>query len=112
MEKTVTPCADLGMTNLVITLVMLMVTKFAWMGGKKIPTILKEIIAPKLYAALDALMKMGIAIYLASANVVMVGKVLFVPIASDIQDASMELAMNLGNVIVKKVGVAFFATKI
>ena len=48
MEKTVTPCADLGMTNLVITLVMLMVTKFAWMGGKKIPTILKEIIAPKV----------------------------------------------------------------
>ena len=42
----------------------------------------------------------------------MVGKVLFALIASDTQGASMEPVMNPGNVTAKKVGVAFFATKI
>ena len=42
----------------------------------------------------------------------MVGKVLLVLIASDTQDANMELVMNPGNVTAKKVGVVFFATKI
>lgn len=112
MAKTVTPCADLGMTSLVITLVMLMVTKSAWMGGKKILTTLKEITVLKLYAVLDVIMNMDIATDLNSANVAMVGKVPPVLIASDTLDANMVLAMSPGNVTVKKAGVAFFATKI
>ena len=42
----------------------------------------------------------------------MVGKVLLVLIASDTQDANMELVMNPGNVTAKKAGVAFSATRI
>ena len=48
MEKIATPCADLGMTNLVIILVMLMGTKSALMGGKKILKTQKETTVPKV----------------------------------------------------------------
>ena len=48
MEKIATPCADLGMTNLVIILVMLMGTKSALMGGKKILKTQKATTVPKV----------------------------------------------------------------
>ena len=48
MAKIVTRCADPEMTNLVITLVMVMATRFACQVGKKIPTTKKETIAPKV----------------------------------------------------------------
>ena len=48
MEKIATPCADLGMTNLVIILVMLMATKSALMGGKKTLKTQKETTVPKV----------------------------------------------------------------
>ena len=45
-------------------------------------------------------------------DVAMDGKVLLVLNVSDIQDVNMVLAMSLILAIVKKAGVAFFATKI
>ena len=48
MEKIAIPCADLEMTNLVIILVMLMGTKSALMGGKKILKTQKETTVPKV----------------------------------------------------------------
>lgn len=112
MEKIATPCADLGMTNLVIILVMLMVTKSALMGGKKILKTQKETTVPKLYAALDVIMNMDTATVPDNANVAMDMKVHFVINVSDILDANMANVMNLGLAIAKKVGVVYFATKI
>jgi hypothetical protein len=112
MEKIATPCADLEMTNLVIILVMLMGTKSALMGGKKILKTQKETTVPKLYAALDVIMSMDTATVPANANVAMDMKVHFVINVSDILDANMANVMNLGLAIVKKVGVVYFATKI
>jgi hypothetical protein len=112
MEKIAIPCADLGMTNLVIILVMLMGTKSALMGGKKILKTQKETTVPKLYAALDVIMNMDTATVPANANVVMDMKVHFVINVSDILDANMANVMNLGLAIAKKAGVVYFATKI
>lgn len=112
MEKIATPCADLGMTNLVIILVMLMATKSALMGGKKTLKTQKETTVPKLYAALDVIMSMDTATVPNNANVVMVMKVHLVINVSDIQDVYMVNVMSPGLANVKKAGVAFFATKI
>lgn len=112
MEKIATPCADLGMTNLVIILVMLMATKSAWMGGKKILKTQKGTTVPKLYAALDVIMSMDTATVPDNANVAMDMKVHFVINVSDILDANMANVMNLGLAIAKKVGVVYSATKI
>lgn len=112
MEKIATPCADLEMTNLVIILVMLMGTKSALMGGKKILKTQKETTVPKLYAALDVIMSMDTATVPDNANAAMDMKVHFVINVSDILDANMANVMNLGLAIVKKVGVVYFATKI
>jgi len=112
MEKIATPCADLGMTNLVIILVMLMATKSAWMGGKKTLKTQKETTVPKLYAALDVIMSMDTATVPNNANVVMVMKVHLVINVSDIQDVYMVNVMSLGLANVKKAGVVYFATKI
>lgn len=111
MAKIVTHFADRGMTNLVIIPVMKMVPKFAWMGGKKTLITPREITAPKLYAALDAITNTDSVTVLDSANVEMDGKVLHVLNVSDIQDVNMVLAMSLTLAIAKKAGVAFFVTK-
>ena len=53
-----------------------------------------------------------ICLFFIFIDVVMDMKVHFVINVSDIQDANMANVMNLGLAIVKKAGVAFFATKI
>ena len=51
-------------------------------------------------------------LFFSPIDVAMDGKVLLVLNVSDIQDVNMVLAMSLILAIVKKAGVAFFATKI
>merc|ERR1719223_693225 len=111
MAKIAIHCADLGMTNLVTTLVMPMVTKFAWMGGKKIQITLRVTIVPKLFAALDATTSTDSATDPDSANVGTAGPDLFVTNVYGTPGANMVHVMNPGPAIVKKAGVVFSATK-
>ena len=97
-------CADLGMTNLVIILVMLMGTKSAgWQ--KDFENAEEDYCTKAVTAALDVIMSMDTATFPDNANGVMDMKVHFVINVSDIQDAKMANVMNLGLAIVKKAGV-------
>lgn len=112
LAKIVTLCVVLETINLDITFVTIMATKFALMVGRKTLITKKEITVPKLYVLLDAITNTVIVTNPANANAEMAGLDKTVMNVLGTLDVCMEPVMNPGPAIVKKAGVAFFATRI